>query len=257
MASMRTESEHYRSVIKHYDRLANHGPYGTLAPHNKGGRKSEYVAAVFDAALLPLIAGAGRKAYFLDFGCGTGIFTRKVAPYMQHVAGVDVSGKILEVACRVCADLSNVSLHLTDGERLPFEDCSFDWVAAREVLCCVPDDRLAVVLAEICRVLKPGGRFMLLEQVSDNPYWQYHPLSRSVKRAPATLRQFAEEAGFYIGDEFMVRTPRFPWIYPIWLGLVPRTFIPWLARLEVAWHRRSHIHPRRWWNMVFVLVKPQ
>src|SRR5207248_4118083 len=55
-----------------------------------------------------------------------------------------------------------------DGERLPFEDGSFDTVVASLVLCSVDDqDR---VLAEIDRVLKPGGRYLFLEHVrSDDP----------------------------------------------------------------------------------------
>jgi ubiquinone/menaquinone biosynthesis C-methylase UbiE len=54
------------------------------------------------------------------------------------------------------------------GERLPFEDESFDTVALTLVLCTAPDP--AAVLREVDRVLKPGGRFLFLEHVrSDDP----------------------------------------------------------------------------------------
>ena len=49
------------------------------------------------------------------------------------------------------------------AEELPFEDDSFDTVALTYVLCTVPDPDAA--LAEIARVLKPGGRFLFLEHV--------------------------------------------------------------------------------------------
>jgi SAM-dependent methyltransferase len=54
------------------------------------------------------------------------------------------------------------------GERLPFDDASFDTVVGTLVLC-EPHDPQAVV-AEVARVLKPGGRYLFLEHVrSDDP----------------------------------------------------------------------------------------
>ena len=49
------------------------------------------------------------------------------------------------------------------GERLPFEDSSFDTVALTLVLCTAPDP--GAVLREVERVLKPGGRFLFIEHV--------------------------------------------------------------------------------------------
>jgi SAM-dependent methyltransferase len=49
------------------------------------------------------------------------------------------------------------------GEALPFPDASFDTVALTMVLCTAPDP--AAVLAEIHRVLRPGGRLLFLEHV--------------------------------------------------------------------------------------------
>jgi ubiquinone/menaquinone biosynthesis C-methylase UbiE len=49
------------------------------------------------------------------------------------------------------------------GERLPFEDSSFDTAALTLVLCTAPDP--TAVLGEVARVLRPGGRFLFLEHV--------------------------------------------------------------------------------------------
>lgn len=253
---MDNQSQHYAGVASHYDRLAENGPYATLAPHNRGGRKGEYVAAVFDAAITNAMQCHTPCESLLDFGCGTGIFTRRAATMTPQVVGVDVSARILAVAAQLCRDLPNVTLLLTDGEHLALPDHAFDCIVAREALCHVADERLPIVLAEIYRVLKPGGYFYWLEQVSDNPFWQRHsnaPLL--VKRAPVSLRHFAEQAGLTIISESVVRTPRFLWIYPIWFGLVPRAWIPRLAKWEVAWHRRFGLGSRRWWNALLVLRK--
>ncbi|MEI6485262.1 MAG: class I SAM-dependent methyltransferase [Sphingomonadales bacterium] len=70
------------------------------------------------------------------------------------------------------------------GERLPFADASFDTVVCCLTLCSVQD--VGQVLAEVRRVLKPGGRFLFLEHVlSDDPQrqrWQrrLNPVQRVV-----------------------------------------------------------------------------
>jgi ubiquinone/menaquinone biosynthesis C-methylase UbiE len=61
-----------------------------------------------------------------------------------------------------------VDLRVADAQRLGFADASFDTVVFTLALCSIPDDRRAV--AEARRVLRPGGRLLLLEHVrSPNP----------------------------------------------------------------------------------------
>lgn len=251
--------EHIRRVSNHYDRLAANGPYGTLAPHNRGGRKSEYVAAVFDVALLNPLAQGAPYQRILDFGCGTGIFTRKAAAIADEVVGMDISAGMLEQAEAVCRGLPNVRLMRTDGSHIPLPDQSVDVVTTREVLCYVPDAQLLHLLAELRRVTRPGGRFLWLEQVSENPDWQHNPQAPNlVKRSSDTIRKAASDSGWKVLDERIVRTPRFPWIYLVWFGLLPRRVIPTLARWEVNLHGclpKWHL-PYRWWNGLFELRNP-
>lgn len=256
---MSETDDHIAQVTRHYDRLAANGPYATLAPHNLGGRKSEYVAAVFDTALLDPLVQGGTHQIVLDFGCGTGIFMRKVAAIAREVVGMDISAGMLEQAASVCRGLTNVRLMHTDGHSAQLPDRYVDVVVTREVLCYVPDAELRGVLAELRRVTRPGGRFLWLEQASENPYWQRHPSAPNlVKRSPHAIRKAAGDAGWELLDERVVRTPRFPWIYPVWFGLLPRSLIPTLARWEVGLHARVHgrHYPRRWWNALFELRNP-
>jgi SAM-dependent methyltransferase len=254
---MSFSSRHYRDVAELYDRLARNGAYGTLAPDNRGGRKSEYVAAVFDAVLLPLVEH-GQFTSLLDFGCGTGIFSRQAANLVRNVVGVDVSPGILEVARGMCKGVSNVKLVLTDGEHLPFDDNGFDCIVARETLCYVPDVRFDRMLAELTRVLKPGGQLLMIEQVSETSYWQsYAGTPHQTKRASSVIRRSAEQAGLLLQDQRVVRNPRFPGVYLAWSGLVPRRLIPALARFELAWHRHWGRPGRRWWDDLFLFQRPR
>lgn len=254
---MTSDDTNYTKIAAHYDALAANGPYATLAPGNKGGRKSEYVAAVFDAALMPRLQVNETLERVLDFGCGTGIFTRQAAANAREVVGTDVSSGMLEQAARVCEGLPNVRLLHSDGMSVPLPDGYIDMVVARESLCYVPEAQIALLLAELLRVTKPGGTFLWLEQVSNDPRWQHHPRApHLVKRSPDSVRGAAKHAGWRIESEEVVRTPRFPWIYPVQMGLVPRFLIKHLARREVSIHQRSPHPSQRWWNALYVLRKP-
>ena len=240
---------------KLYDELGRYGPYSTLAPNNRGGAKSRYVAAVFDAALLPLFARETRPVRLLDFGCGTGIFTVQVQRYADPVVGIDISQGMLHVA-RDLAKQHNCPIPLVqyDGLRIPFAEAAFNRIVARGSLCHVPDSCIVDVLAELARVLEPQGMFYLLEQVSESPRWQRHPASPLQKRRGVDeLIGLFTDAGFELESARTVRQPRFPWIYLIWFRLIPSRFIPPLARMEVLWNRYlCRLKTNRWQDDLFV-----
>lgn len=94
---------------------------------------------------------------FLDFGCGPGGFLKRVHERCQGCTGVDVDPSVLAAAAEA---VPSAQLHTVEaGEPLPFDDNTFDTIAILEVIEHVGDERL--VLDELCRVLKPGGRLLL------------------------------------------------------------------------------------------------
>ena len=99
----------------------------------------------------------------LEVGVGTG----RNLPYhppQREVTAIDISPKLLAKAARKARKRGQpVALGLMDAQRLAFADGSFDSAAGTFVFCSVPDP--LVGLAEVRRVLKPGGRFLLLEHV--------------------------------------------------------------------------------------------
>jgi SAM-dependent methyltransferase len=252
----------FQHVRRHYDAIADYGPYATLAPHNRGGRKSRYVAAVFDAALLPRLAchcDLEHEPRVLDFGCGSGILTVQIAAMGMRVVGIDLSPAIIRFAQNWGQHLSHLcSFAMTDGWRMPFRNASFDIVVARESLCYVPDGQLHLVMAEFQRVMKDGGMIYILDQVSENPAWQNHPGAPYLKkRSVDDLIKAMHEAGFQVRETIAIRQPRFFWIYPVWAGLFPERLIPILAKLEVAWNKHfCAIRTHRWQDVLFVANKP-
>lgn len=104
----------------------------------------------------------------LEVGIGTG---RNLACYPDGVelTGIDVSPGMLAIARRRADELNRtVSLRVADAQRLPFGDESFDTVTATLSMCSVPD--LGATLAELRRVLRPGGRLVLLDHVRPSAF---------------------------------------------------------------------------------------
>jgi ubiquinone/menaquinone biosynthesis C-methylase UbiE len=99
----------------------------------------------------------------LEIAAGTG---RNLPHYPPGVrlSGIELSPSMLEIARQRAATVGReVDLQVGDAQALDFADQSFDTVVCTLSLCTIPDDRAAV--AEVKRVLRPGGSFLLLEHV--------------------------------------------------------------------------------------------
>ena len=111
---------------------------------------------------------AHARGRVLEIGIGTGLSLPHY-PDVDELVGVDPSEPMLGRARRRAEELGReVTLVNAPAEALPFPDDSFDTVVTLAVLCSVDDQ--AGALAEIGRVLRPGGRFIFVEHVrSDDP----------------------------------------------------------------------------------------
>ncbi|MDQ3740822.1 MAG: class I SAM-dependent methyltransferase [Actinomycetota bacterium] len=96
----------------------------------------------------------------LEIGAGTGL---NLEHYGDGVTELVLTEPEEAMARRLRARLDRGEVVAAPADRLPFPDDSFDTVVSTLVLCVVPDQQRA--LAEIKRVLKPGGRFLFLEHV--------------------------------------------------------------------------------------------
>jgi arsenite methyltransferase len=104
----------------------------------------------------------------LDIGCGCGVDSMVAAAMTGptgSVVGIDVTSEMLERARQNLAEtgFKNVTFQKAGGEALPFPDQRFDTVVSNGVFNLVPDKLTA--LEEVFRVLKPGGRLMMADQV--------------------------------------------------------------------------------------------
>ncbi len=122
---------------------------------------------------LPDLLGAiapGPHARLLDVGCACGVYLAE-AHGLGHgcevLAGVDVSGKQLEVARerleRVVSAETSLHLVKASATELPFKDSSFDAVISNAMIKYLDAEALGSFLHEVVRVLVPGGWFAMGE----------------------------------------------------------------------------------------------
>jgi ubiquinone/menaquinone biosynthesis C-methylase UbiE len=129
----------------------------------------------------------------LEVSIGTG---RNLPLYPPGVrlTGIDLSAGMIERARRRSAELGiAVELRVGDAQALELPDSSFDTVVCTLALCSIPDPRAAV--REMKRVLRPGGRLLLLEHVG-SPRFMVRAIQRALE--PITV---------WLGGDHLVREP--------------------------------------------------
>jgi ubiquinone/menaquinone biosynthesis C-methylase UbiE len=152
-------------------------------------------AQAVEEALLSLVpASEGR---LLDIGTGTGRVLELLAHHISQGVGVDASKAMLALArSRLArADLSHCSVRLADMYRLPLAETSFDIAVLQMVLHYAEDPQ--GVLAEAARVLRPGGRLLVVDLAH---HQRDELLSKFAHRWPgfdeAAMHALLAQAGF-------------------------------------------------------------
>jgi ubiquinone/menaquinone biosynthesis C-methylase UbiE len=160
------------------------------------------------------LAQLQRGETVLDVGCGTGtlaLIAQEHVGATGRVAGIDPGPRQIARACAKAAR-RRVSVDFRVGviEQLPFPDRSFDVVLSTLMMHHLPDDLKRRGLTEIARVLKPGGRLLIVDfehpvEPGDRPA-RMGAGSLGLQELPALLT----EAGFSGVDSGRLRFPRLP-----------------------------------------------
>lgn len=158
---MNDETARVRQI---YDKLA--GSYDRairFAERVLFGDGRAWVCSRARGAVLEIAAGTGRNFPYY--------------PHTVRLTAIDLSPAMLAIARRRAQTGGcDVTLSIGDAQALAFPDAAFDTVVATLALCSIPDDRKTI--AEAKRVLRPGGRLLLLEHVRSPT-----AVARAVQRA--------------------------------------------------------------------------
>lgn len=162
----------------------------------------------------PEALGPDKRA--LDIGCGSGRWTRYLAPRVGRVEAIDPSEAVLHAA-RANADLPNVRWSRAGIDEIPFADGAFDLVICIGVLHHVPDT--AGALRKAAAKVRPGGRLLVyIYYALDGRGWAYralfalaHGLRRIISALPGPVKRAVCELiafGVYLPLRSLARMAR-------------------------------------------------
>lgn len=119
--------------------------------------------AALETRVLGLLAPLAGDERVVDVGCGTGALAYALAPHVREVVGVDASEEYVAAATEHAPP--NCTFTVADATSLPFAYGEFDVAGCLRVLHHVR--RPEIVVAELARVTRPGGRILLADQLGD------------------------------------------------------------------------------------------
>lgn len=142
----------------------------------------------------------------LEVAVGTGL-NLSLYPPGTHLTGVDLSPEMLSLARYRSAGIGrSIELKEADVAALPFDDETFDTVVSTLAMCAVPDEEAGIL--EMRRVLRPGGRLLLLDHIGSN-WWpiragqrlmELYTIPHAGEHMTRRPRPIVERAGFVVEE---------------------------------------------------------
>jgi SAM-dependent methyltransferase len=193
--------------------------YVTSASHAKGG----------DLARLIELARPRGDERLLDIATGGGHTALAFAPHVRAVMASDLTPRMLAAAEAFIRGqgITNISFELADAEALPFADASFDIVVSRIAPHHFPNPQRFV--QEAARVLRPGGRFLLDDNMAPadpeldafmNRFEQWRDPGHVRAHTVDEWRSWMEQAGLHVEHVDPLASKRYD-------------FATWVARMKL------------------------
>jgi ABC-2 type transport system ATP-binding protein len=157
----------------------------------------------------------------IEFGCGTGRFTRAIAKNAKHIVATDLSDEMVEVAKIRLGRFPNVTVQKSDCCRTSFPSARFDTILMVNLIHVIENPSAA--LGESCRILRNGGKLLIASgtgygaKESDVKRrvtrflerWGMPPSSYQPNISPDALSFLVEGAGFRVDGVQLIKT----WLY--------------------------------------------
>ncbi|MEI9476336.1 MAG: class I SAM-dependent methyltransferase [Deltaproteobacteria bacterium] len=216
-----------------------------IDPADRKGRKNRYIDLLQKMALEEVLELKGDEAV-LDFGCGSGRISYWIASRVKKVVGLEVTPEMIDLA-KQNRDAENVEFMLYDGIHFPVMPHTFDLVLSVGVLQIMEGENLTKVILALSHYLKSGGRFLMIEQVSDNP---------GIKRPSVNeyLHAF-KESGLDCLQYYPIRKGRWWLLYLIRYGLISERYLSRIALWEMKKRRKGEKHISYYWDGLFLTKK--
>ena len=172
-----------------------------------------------------------KNTHVVDLGCGNGALLKELAPSIEKGIGLDISGQILEHAINNHVLNKHISFKQITGPMLPVENNSVDLVISLLSFRYLDWDP---VMSEIKRILKPGGKLLIIDMVTVPPKWYEIPAFVKSK-----FNQYVQR---YTHREFYQHLSKLV-NHPDWKKMLQ--YNPIRAEHEMKWYLESRFPGRK------------
>ena len=216
---MDTKNSHAQRVSEQFSPNASN--YLTSAVHAQGA----------DLTRLAALLAPFKDAWVVDLGCGAGHASFAAAKQVKQVTAYDLSAEMLAVVRQAAAEkgLENIDTVQGYAESLPFADASVDIVISRYSAHHWHD--VGQALREVRRILKPGGRVIMMDIASPgHPVLDVHLQTIEKLRDTSHVRNYSTGEWLQMFNEAGVR------IEQLSTGKLLLEFGSWVSRLNTPQH---------------------
>ena len=216
---MNMKNTHSEAVDKQFGSQAQ--DYLTSAVHAQGA----------DLQRLAALLSPHKEAHVIDLGCGAGHASFVAAGVVKSVIAYDLSAQMLAVVAQAAKDkhLDNIRVQQGVAESLPFADNSADVIISRYSAHHWHD--VGQALREVARVLKPGGKFIMMDVVSPgHPLLDIYLQTIEVLRDTSHVRNYSPGEWLHMSSEAGLITRE------VTTDRLSLEFTSWIARMRTPEH---------------------
>jgi len=216
---MDNKNSHTQSVSQQFSPNAHN--YLTSKVHAQGA----------DLEKLATLLGPFSDAVVVDLGCGAGHASFTAARFAKKVIAYDLSAEMLKVVEHAAADkgLTNIEVQQGYAEVLPFADASVDIVISRYSAHHWHD--VGRALREVRRILKPGGKVVMMDTCSPG-----HPVLDIYLQTVEKLRDTSHVRSYSTGEWLQMFNDAGLSIGQLGTDRLTLEFSSWVARLKTPQH---------------------
>jgi len=213
------KNTHTQAVDKQFGSQAQ--DYLTSAVHSQGA----------DLQRLATLLAPFNDARVIDLGCGAGHASFVAARVVKEVIAYDLSAQMLTVVAQAAKekDLTNITVQQGVAESLPFADSSADVIISRYSAHHWHD--VGQALREVARVLKPGGKLIMMDVVSPG-----HPLLDIYLQTVEVLRDTSHVRNYSAGEWLNMASGAGLIASEVTTDRLPLEFTSWIARMRTPEH---------------------
>ncbi len=119
-----------------------------------------------------ILSFINKDSVILDYGCGVGRVAKFLSPHVKQIRAIDISREMIKLGKEFCKECNNIEFILTDGVKMPLDDSSIDFAYSILTLQHVEREDAYLILRDINRVLKEGGKFYVtFPDITSEAYW--------------------------------------------------------------------------------------